>query len=174
MNVLADMSDLMKNFSSIMNGKEIPDNIKEMLNSFSNKSNNSASNTADGSSNNTTKNVANNSSDNTNNKDQSNSSHFDTQESCQRTSNNSFNNSSNNCAENSSPFDGIDFDTMMKMQKIISSMNSSSNSSGANLLRSLKPYLKPSRQAKVDECIQLLSLEKAFSLMNNSNISNRW
>lgn len=170
MNVLADMSDLMKNFSSIMNGKEIPDNIKEMLNSFSNKSNNSSSNMADGSSNNTTKNVANNVSNTANNKDQSNNSHFDTQESGQRTSNNS----SNNCAENSSPFDGIDFDTMMKMQKIISSMNSSSNSSGANLLRSLKPYLKPSRQAKVDECIQLLSLEKAFSLMNNSNISKRW
>lgn len=167
---MADMSDLMKNFSSIMNGKEIPDNIKEMLNSFSNKSNNSSSNMADGSSNNTSKNIASNVSNNANNKDQSNNLHFDTQESGQRTSNNS----SNNCAENSSPFDGIDFDTMMKMQKIISSMNSSSNSSGANLLRSLKPYLKPSRQAKVDECIQLLSLEKAFSLMNNSNISKRW
>ena len=170
MNVLADMSDLMKNFSSIMNGKEIPDNIKEMLNSFANKSNNSSSNMADGSSDNTTKNIASNVSNNANNKEQSNNSHFDTQESYHRNSNNS----SDNCAENSSPFDGIDFDTMMKMQKIISSMNSSSNSSGANLLRSLKPYLKPSRQAKVDECIQLLSLEKAFSLMNNSNISNRW
>jgi len=167
---LADMSDLMKNFSSIMNGKEIPDNIKEMLNSFANKSNNSSSNMADGSSDNTTKNIASNVSNNANNKEQSNNSHFDTQESYHRNSNNS----SDNCAENSSPFDGIDFDTMMKMQKIISSMNSSSNSSGANLLRSLKPYLKPSRQAKVDECIQLLSLEKAFSLMNNSNISNRW
>lgn len=167
---MADMSDLMKNFSSIMNGKEIPDNIKEMLNSFANKSNNSSSNMADGSSDNTTKNKASNVSNNANNKEQSNNSHFDTQESYHRNSNNS----SDNCAENSSPFDGIDFDTMMKMQKIISSMNSSSNSSGANLLRSLKPYLKPSRQAKVDECIQLLSLEKAFSLMNNSNISNRW
>lgn len=167
---MADMSDLMKNFSSIMNGKEIPDNIKEMLNSFANKSNNSSSNMADGSSDNTTKNIASNVSNNANNKEQSNNSHFDTQESYHRNSNNS----SDNCAENSSPFDGIDFDTMMKMQKIISSMNSSSNSSGANLLRSLKPYLKPSRQAKVDECIQLLSLEKAFSLMNNSNISNRW
>jgi len=167
---LADMSDLMKNFSSIMNGKEIPDNIKEMLNSFANKSNNSSSNMADGSSDNTTKNIASNVSNNANNKEQSNNSHFDTQESYHRNSNNS----SDNCAENSSPFDGIDFDTMMKMQKIISSMNSSSNSSGANLLRSLKPYLKPSRQAKVDECIQLLSLEKAFSLMNNSNLSNRW
>ena len=170
MNVLADMSDLMKNFSSIMNGKEIPDNIKEMLNSFANKSNNSSSNMADGSSDNTTKNIASNVSNNANNKEQSNNSHFDTQESYHRNSNNS----SDNCAENSSPFDGIDFDTMMKMQKIISSMNSSSNSSGANLLRSLKPYLKPSRQAKVDECIQLLSLEKAFSLMNNSNLSTRW
>lgn len=167
---MADMSDLMKNFSSIMNGKEIPDNIKEMLNSFANKSNNSSSNMADGSSDNTTKNIASNVSNNANNKEQSNNSHFDTQESYHRNSNNS----SDNCAENSSPFNGIDFDTMMKMQKIISSMNSSSNSSGANLLRSLKPYLKPSRQAKVDECIQLLSLEKAFSLMNNSNISNRW
>lgn len=167
---MADMSDLMKNFSSIMNGKEIPDNIKEMLNSFANKSNNSSSNMADGSSDNTTKNIASNVSNNANNKEQSNNSHFDTQESYHKNSNNS----SDNCAENSSPFDGIDFDTMMKMQKIISSMNSSSNSSGANLLRSLKPYLKPSRQAKVDECIQLLSLEKAFSLMNNSNISNRW
>ena len=167
---MADMSDLMKNFSSIMNGKEIPANIKEMLNSFANKSNNSSSNMADGSSDNTTKNIASNVSNNANNKEQSNNSHFDTQESYHRNSNNS----SDNCAENSSPFDGIDFDTMMKMQKIISSMNSSSNSSGANLLRSLKPYLKPSRQAKVDECIQLLSLEKAFSLMNNSNLSNRW
>lgn len=167
---MADMSDLMKNFSSIMNGKEIPDNIKEMLNSFANKSNNSSSNMADGSSDNTAKNIASNVSNNANNKEQSNNSHFDTQESYHRNSNNS----SDNCAENSSPFDGIDFDTMMKMQKIISSMNSSSNSSGANLLRSLKPYLKPSRQAKVDECIQLLSLEKAFSLMNNSNLSNRW
>ncbi len=167
---MADMSDLMKNFSSIMNGKEMPDNIKEMLNSFANKSNNSSSNMADGSSDNTTKNIASNVSNNANNKEQSNNSHFDTQESYHRNSNNS----SDNCAENSSPFDGIDFDTMMKMQKIISSMNSSSNSSGANLLRSLKPYLKPSRQAKVDECIQLLSLEKAFSLMNNSNLSNRW
>ena len=170
MNVLADMSDLRKNFSSIMNGKEIPDNIKEILNSFAKKSNNSSSNMADGSSDNTTKNIASNVSNNANNKEQSNNSHFDTQESYHRNSNNS----SDNCAENSSPFDGIDFDTMMKMQKIISSMNSSSNSSGANLLRSLKPYLKPSRQAKVDECIQLLSLEKAFSLMNNSNLSNRW
>lgn len=170
-NILADMSDLMKNFSSMMNGKEIPDNIKEMLNSFVSKSKNESSNTFNNASNNTVNKVPNytasNTSKNTDNKEPLNNNlHVDSQ---------GFN-QGNSCnrSDTSSPFDGIDFDTMMKMQKIISSMNSSSNSSCANLLRSLKPYLKPSRQAKVDECIQLLSLEKAFSLMNNSNISNRW
>ena len=56
----------------------------------------------------------------------------------------------------------------MKMQKIMSSFNNSQNNSSANLLKALKPYLKPSRQAKVDEYIQLLSLEKVIELMNNS------
>ena len=56
----------------------------------------------------------------------------------------------------------------MKMQKIISAMNSPSNNSGVNLLRSLKPYLKPSRQAKVDEYIQLFNMEKVFELMKQS------
>lgn len=50
----------------------------------------------------------------------------------------------------------------------MNSFNSSQNNSGANLLRALKPYLKPSRQAKVDEYIQLLSLEKVIEMMNNS------
>ena len=31
---MADMSDMLKNFASMMDGKEIPDNIKEMLNSL--------------------------------------------------------------------------------------------------------------------------------------------
>ena len=62
----------------------------------------------------------------------------------------------------------MDINTMMKMQKIISAMNSPSNNSGVNLLRSLKPYLKPSRQAKVDEYIQLFNMEKVFELMRQS------
>ena len=62
----------------------------------------------------------------------------------------------------------IDINTMLKMQKLLNTMNNSSNSSGANLLRSLKPYLKPSRQAKVDEYIQLFSIEKAIELMRQS------
>ena len=99
---MADMSDMFKNFSSMMDGKEIPDNIKEMLNSLANNSSNSS-------------------------------------------------NSENAKADIRTDFtnnSGIDIETMMKMQKIMSAMNSSSNNSGANLLRSLKPYLNPSRQKK--------------------------
>ena len=35
---MADMSEILKNFSSMMEGKEIPDNIKEMLSSLQNNS----------------------------------------------------------------------------------------------------------------------------------------
>ena len=115
---MADMSEMLKNFSSMMDGKEIPDNIKEMLNSLSNNTTNSNSET-------TTR-----------------------------------------AEPSSNP--GIDMETMMKMQKIMSAMNSSSNNSGANLLRSLKPYLNPNRQAKVDEYIQLFNIEKVINLMNQS------
>ena len=109
----------------MMDGKEIPDNIKEMLNSLANNSSNS-----------------------------SNSSNSENTKADIRTD---FTNNS-----------GIDIETMMKMQKIMSAMNSSSNNSGANLLRSLKPYLNPSRQKKVDEYIQLFNIEKVINLMNQS------
>ncbi|MGN1300287.1 MAG: hypothetical protein ACI4VC_02950 [Clostridia bacterium] len=116
---MADMSEILKNFSSMMEGKEIPDNIKEMLSSLQNNSSKSE------------------------------------------------NNSSGQNDSQSIP--NIDINTMLKMQKLLNTMNNSSNSSGANLLRSLKPYLKPSRQAKVDEYIQLFSIEKAIELMRQSD-----
>ena len=118
---MSDMSEMLKNFSSMMEGKEIPDNIKEMLNSLQN-----------------------NSPQMENNKN------------------------SQDSQNNSQSIPNIDINTMLKFQKLMNSMNSSSNSSGANLLRSLKPYLKPSRQAKVDEYIQLFNMEKVFELMRQS------
>lgn len=140
---MADMSEMLKNFSTMMNGKEIPDNIKEMMNSLVNNNSNNNSNNA---------NNSNNSSDST------------------------YNSGSGNSGNSNSSFDGsgIDIETMMKLQKVMSAMNSSSNSSGANLLRSLKPFLKPSRQSKVDEYIQLLNIEKVIGLMNPSGGDKKW
>lgn len=60
----------------------------------------------------------------------------------------------------------IDFDTMLKMKSIIDSMNKQQNDPRANLLRSLKPYLKPSRKEKVDQYIKLFSMGKVFEVLN--------
>ena len=150
---MADMADMLKSFSSMMEGKQIPDNIKEMLNSLQNNSAQNGANTG----NNTTDSNANSNINSYAN--QTNSSEATNSEQ-------SVNRSSNNSFEQSMP--NIDINTMMKMQKIISAMNSPSNNSGVNLLRSLKPYLKPSRQAKVDEYIQLFNMEKVFELMRQS------
>lgn len=157
---MADMSEMLKSFSSMMEGKEIPDNIKEMLNSL--QKNNSENSNAPANSNN-------NSSTNSDSGSNFDFSGFSNSNSTQNFNNNSSNNNSNS----SQGIPNIDINTMLKMQKIMSAMNSSSNSSGANLLRSLKPYLKPSRQAKVDEYIQLFNIEKVIETMNKSGGDNK-
>lgn len=64
-------------------------------------------------------------------------------------------------------FGNIDFETMMKISKIISAFQENQNSDNANLLRALKPYLNPSRQKKVDEYIQFLNIEQVLGILNN-------
>ena len=65
--------------------------------------------------------------------------------------NNSFNNENN-------PFGNIDMNTVLKMRKIMENMNNSKNNPRANLLLSLKPYLRQSRKQKIDQYIQLFSM----------------
>ena len=57
--------------------------------------------------------------------------------------------------------------TMMKMKKIIDSMKESKNDPRANLLKSLKPYLKESRKEKVDQYIQIFGMEKVFEMFQS-------
>ena len=139
------MDDFMQNLNSMLNGKEIPDNIKSMLGSI--MSNNSNSTTA------SNQNKNNGNVPSTGNASSNNS----TDEG------NRFNNSSNSGID----FSNIDIGTIMKMQQIVKAMNTEQSNSRANLLRSLKPYLKPSRQEKVEQYIQLFNMEKVIELMNN-------
>lgn len=60
----------------------------------------------------------------------------------------------------------LDIGTIMKMKKLMDSMRSSQNDPRANLLKSLKPYLKESRREKVDQYIQLFGMEKVFEMLN--------
>lgn len=72
---------------------------------------------------------------------------------------------SSNATENEE-MPNIDLNTMLKMKSIIDSMNRQQNDPRANLLRSLKPYLKPSRKEKVDQYIKLFSMGKVFEVLN--------
>lgn len=71
-----------------------------------------------------------------------------------------------NSENNSNDMPNFDMDTMLKMKSIIDNMNRSQNDPRANLLKSLKPYLKPSRKDKVDQYIKLFSMGKAFEILN--------
>ena len=73
-----------------------------------------------------------------------------------------FSSSSSSNGENSS----IDMETILKLKNIMEKMNSSKKSADSNLLSSLKPYLKESRKAKVDQYINILAMSKAMNLFN--------
>ena len=93
---------MLNNFTKMLNNQEMPDNIKNILNSMNNNSNN----------------TSNNSNINSNNNSQ----------------NSNQNSSSNN------PFGDFDMNTILKMQKIMSSMNNDKQADyRTNLLMSLKP-----------------------------------
>ena len=70
-----------------------------------------------------------------------------------------------NGSTNSSP--DIDMETLLKMKQILNSMNSNKDDPRTNLLISLKPYLKESRQKKIDQYIKLFGIGKAFEMLGS-------
>ena len=94
----------------------------------------------------------------------------------------SFSNSSNNSNYASSQANGgnsknnetqnsdfqFDANTMYKMKNIIEKMSQNKNDPRANLLESLKPYLKETRKEKVDQYIKMLNMSKVIEMFNDS------
>lgn len=77
------------------------------------------------------------------------------------------NSESNNNSENSNnPASSIDFETIMKMRTIMEKLNNN-NDPRANLLLSLKPYLKDSRKEKVDQYIKLFGMSKVLEVFQS-------
>ena len=76
-------------------------------------------------------------------------------------------NSNSDSKKNNDPSSfNIDINTMLKMKSIIDAMNNQKDDPRANLLKSLKPYLKESRKEKVDQYIKIFSMEKVFEQFN--------
>lgn len=138
-----DMSDLMKNLSSMLNGKEIPEDVKGILENLTNSSDKQKnSGTTENSSNTIPPEMAN---------------LFQT-----------FLNSEKKQDEKNSGSDNgfsLDFETILKLKNIMEKMNSSGDDPRANLLLSLKPYLKESRKHKVDQYVQFLKMEKMLEVL---------
>lgn len=90
---------------------------------------------------------------------------------------NSFNNSNTNSTVNNSSNFGtnnnfnIDMNTIMKMKSVMEKMNNK-NDPRANLLYSLKPYLRESKQEKVDQYVNLLNMTKIADIMKNDKKEN--
>lgn len=80
---------------------------------------------------------------------------------------NNLNNSNNSSSDSSNNDNNIDMNTILKIKKIMDSINSQKPDPRANLLLSLKPYLKESRQKKVDQYIKLFNMEKVFETFNS-------
>ena len=76
------------------------------------------------------------------------------------------NSNSDSKKNNDSSSFNIDINTMLKMKSIIDAINNQKDDPRANLLKSLKPYLKESRKEKVDQYIKIFSMEKVFEQFN--------
>lgn len=171
------MEDLLANVKKMVDSGNIPPEVQQMMNNLQN------SNTTNNDNNSNNNNINNNSnSNNGNNMDLNNilsqvspemlnnlSSMFQSNnDNSNNNSGSNFNTSSGN--NNSSGFN-LDMNTMLKMKNIISSMNQKDDPR-ANLLYSLKPYLRDSKKNKLDQYVNMLNMTKIADFMKNDNKEN--
>lgn len=153
-------------------GVFMSDDFSNILNNFKNSNNSSnsenspSSDASNGISSETIQNLINmfkNNSDNSS-KDSNSSDNSNNSVSPEMIQNfmNMLNNNSKSSNESSSKTN-IDFETIMKMKSIMEKMNSKDDPR-ANLLLSLKPYLKNSRKSKVEQYIQLFNMSKVLDV----------
>ena len=146
-----NMDDLFSNVKKMVDSGNIPDDIKQMMNNFQNNQNSNTQNSNDLNNvlNNISPEMINNLSSMLNSSNQNSNS---------ANTNNNFN---------------LDINTIIKMKSIMENMNNK-NDPRANLLYSLKPYLRDSKKDKLDQYVNLLNVSKIAELMNkNDNNSNK-
>ncbi len=80
--------------------------------------------------------------------------------------------SSSDSNNNGFDFSNIDMNTIMKFSSAFSKMNNSKNDPRANLLNSLKPYLRDEKKGKVDQYMNLLNVSKIAEIMKENNKEN--
>lgn len=165
-------NDFMTNLNNMMKNGKLPKEMQDMINNLKN-SNNENSNF-------TNSNETNNSSDNFENTNTINNENSGVNPemlknimnmfNSSNSSSNSNNSNTQNNSEASSP--NIDINMLLKIKSIMDNMNANKNDPRSNLLRSLKPYLKKSRQDKVEQYVQLFSMGKIINAFNSNGGEN--
>lgn len=154
-----DMNDLFANVKKMVDSGNIPDDIKQMMNNLQNNSNSQNSGGGATSS-------ANSAPDLNNILSKVSPEMLNNLGSMLNSNNQSNQNSSQNGNFN------LDMNTIMKMKSIMENMNNK-NDPRANLLYSLKPYLRDGKKDKLDQYVNLLNVSKIADLMNKNNNDNK-
>ena len=84
---------------------------------------------------------------------------------------NSSSNSDNSENNNSSFASNIDFETILKIKTIMETLNKKDDPR-SNLLYSLKPYLRESRQTKLDQYMKLLNIAPLLEMFKDDGDKN--
>ena len=148
-----NMDDLFANVKKMVDSGNIPDDIKQMMNNLQSNSSNSTTTSP------------------SNGNDLNNMLGQISPEMINNLSsmlNSSTQNSNNHNSNNSTSNLNFDMNTIMKMKSIMENMNNK-NDPRANLLYSLKPYLRDSKKDKLDQYVNLLNVSKIAELMNKNN-----
>ena len=136
-----NMDDLFANVKKMVDSGNIPDDLKNMMNNVQNQNNNSQGPDLNNIMNQISPEMLNNFSN--------------------------MMNSNNQSSESSSNNFNLDVNTIMKMKSVIDNMNNK-NDPRANLLYSLKPYLRDSKKSKLDQYVNLLNISKIADVMNKN------
>ena len=77
-------------------------------------------------------------------------------------------NNNSNTSSNNFDFSNIDVNTIMKVKSVMEKMNNN-NDPRANLLHSLRPYLRDEKKSKLDQYSNLLNMANLMELFNQNN-----
>lgn len=80
--------------------------------------------------------------------------------------------SNDSSSSESTSGNNIDITTMLKIKEMIDKINSSHNDKRSNLLLALKPYLRESRQTKLDQYIKLLNMAPLLEMFKDDGDKN--
>ena len=81
-----------------------------------------------------------------------------------------FNSKNSNSSDVNNDLGNIDMETIIKLSSAIGKIKNNKNDPRANLLNSLKPYLRnEKKEKKIDEYMKLLNITKIAEIMNDKN-----